>query len=63
MSKEQQNNKIVQFEIYTCPVCGKGFIPAPEHVYKIRKSKHYILVCSWKCVRSHEKEMMKRTED
>lgn len=59
----KKNNIAQVFEIYSCPVCGKNFIPAPEHVYRIRKNKNYVLVCSWRCVRSHEKEMMKGTED
>jgi uncharacterized OB-fold protein len=35
-----------------CSVCGKGFIPAPEHVFKYKFKK----VCSWSCVRRAEKE-------
>lgn len=34
-----------------CPVCGKKFIPAPYHVYKLwnEVSGHNILVCSYTC--------------
>ena len=32
-------------EEYFCPVCGKRFIPAPQHIYK-DKGKIY---CSWTC--------------
>lgn len=44
----------------TCPVCGKVFIPASQHVYsaKIPKKNGYIkkvILCSWSCVRAHEK--------
>ena len=36
----------------TCPVCGKTFLPAPEHSYHLEnKSK---LVCSYSCVRNWE---------
>lgn len=30
-----------------CPVCGKKFLPAPLHAYKINDRR---LVCSWSCV-------------
>lgn len=44
----------------TCPVCGKLFIPAPQHVYsaEIHKKNGYtkeVTLCSWSCVRAHEK--------
>ena len=38
-----------------CPVCGKMYKPAPEHVYKIGKNKKR-LVCSYNCMRKWEKE-------
>lgn len=41
-----------------CPVCGKGFIPAELHVYRIRlkpTSGYDQLVCSWTCLRTAEK--------
>ena len=34
-----------------CPVCGKTFIPAPLHKYKIHHNKR---VCSYKCLRKWE---------
>lgn len=34
-----------------CPVCGKTFIPAPLHNYKIQHNKR---VCSYKCLRKWE---------
>lgn len=43
----------------SCPICGKNFIPAPEHIYKIREKGTYKLVCSWGCVRKHEKREKK----
>ena len=35
----------------TCPVCGKNYIPAPYHMYKLWDSKtgHSIQVCSYSC--------------
>lgn len=43
-----------------CPVCGKQFIPAPIHVYKmdvvykgVRKRKYY---CGWNCYRTVQKK-------
>lgn len=44
--------------VRTCPVCGKTFLPAIEHSYKIRVKGdcgHNKLVCSWRCVREFEK--------
>lgn len=54
----------------TCPVCGKRFLPAPYHAYKVymnvTEAKKVGLcgntnytVCSWHCVRAHEKKHMK----
>lgn len=44
----------------SCPVCGKNFIPAPEHIYRDGTSK----VCSWSCQlkaeRRHEAEKDQR---
>ena len=35
-----------------CPICGKKFVPAPMHVYKVKGR----LVCTWGCVCKYEKE-------
>jgi predicted RNA-binding Zn-ribbon protein involved in translation (DUF1610 family) len=35
-----------------CPICGKSFIAAPMHTYKVNNR----YVCSWGCVRTHEKK-------
>ena len=32
----------------TCPVCGKDFIPAAQHVYRDKHRKY--LVCSYSCM-------------
>ena len=43
-----------------CPVCGKKFIPASQHIYKkkTRYQKDYKsrYVCSWGCQRKSEAE-------
>lgn len=44
----------------TCPVCGKLFIPAPQHAYSVNvhKKNGYtkkVPICSWSCLRAHEK--------
>ncbi len=49
----------------TCPVCGKNFIPAPEHAYKIRVGKgRSSLVCTYSCMlkwrKKHEKVPTRR---
>lgn len=43
-----------------CPVCGKIFIPAPFHYYKLKKRK---LVCSWNCQIEGEKRKAKSALD
>lgn len=51
----------------TCPICGKGFIPAPEHAWKIGHITSYAIknrrddayqrnVCSYTCMRKWERE-------
>ena len=37
-----------------CPVCGKSFIPYPEHVYKDKRNSGK-RVCSWSCVCKSER--------
>lgn len=39
-----------------CPVCGKSFIPAPYHVYKVLMHRSNKLVCSWACKVAYDKE-------
>lgn len=44
-----------------CPVCGKIFVPAPCHVYKVRyNKKEYRYACSWHCVVANEKKWRKQ---
>lgn len=42
--------------LLVCPVCGKKFIPAPMHIYKVQNC----FVCSWGCQRKFEKEQEAR---
>lgn len=42
-----------------CPVCGKMFIPAPEHSYKIGEGIKGELVCTYSCMRKWEKNPKK----
>ena len=35
-----------------CPICGKKFVPAPFHAWKISGD---ILVCTYSCMRKYEK--------
>lgn len=39
-----------------CPVCGKEFVPAMMHTYKVFKDKYYQKVCSHKCAREWQKQ-------
>lgn len=38
-----------------CPVCGKIFIPAPFHVYKVKAHGMVKKCCSYGCQVKHEK--------
>lgn len=47
--------KSSSFGMQRCPICGKEFIPAPYHAYKIDKklpngNVTKVLVCSWSCL-------------
>ena len=45
-----------QLEIFAkakCPVCGKDFIPAAEHVYRDKRSRKR--VCTYSCMLTSEK--------
>ena len=39
-----------------CPVCGKVYVPAPEHVYKVLIGGKRKNVCSWHCMRKYERK-------
>lgn len=42
-----------------CPICGKNFIPAPEHYWQIGNyglETRGVYVCSYSCMRKWEKE-------
>lgn len=45
-----------EYKIKKCPICGKGFHPAPEHAWKIGPEQTGPLVCSYTCMRKWEKE-------
>ena len=42
-----------QFIDKTCPICGKNFIPAGQHMY--RDARNDNLVCSWTCMLKSER--------
>lgn len=50
---EGQENKS---GIKICPICGKKFIPAVNHIYKVYVGRTYKKVCSWSCQRKWEKQ-------
>ena len=47
---------VYNYRVMVCPVCGKSFVPAPQHVYKIHVGDNDRKVCSWTCVRTHERK-------
>ena len=44
----------------TCPICGKKFIPAPEHVYRRRVRTSLRYLCSYHCVLEYDKNKIDR---
>lgn len=42
-----------------CAHCGKKFIPAVEHRYKIKFNNHTYIMCSYSCYREIEKKIDK----
>ena len=53
------------FKSVKCPICGKSFVPAPYHVYKMFIKGSYRYLCSWSCYRKaeREKENKKKTKE
>ena len=39
-----------------CPVCGKSFWCNAMWAYKLIENKHLVYLCTWKCLRTREKE-------
>ena len=37
------------FEMRTCVMCGKKFLPAPFHAYKVSPQSKY-LMCTYSCM-------------
>ena len=56
MDMQDQNHYDV-FIDRVCPVCGKTFIPAPFHIYKVNNVK----VCTYSCQLKGERENLKPT--
>jgi len=50
MAKRYTNRRESYMELVKCP-CGKEFIPAPAHIYRMYKNK----VCEWHCCYSCHK--------
>lgn len=46
------NSKDLEIQDSICPICGKNYIPAPFHNYKIHGKK----VCSWHCQLKGERD-------
>ena len=46
----------------TCPICGKKFIPAPEHVYRRRVRTSLRYICSYHCVLEYDKNKIDRNK-
>lgn len=48
------------WEVETCPVCGKDFLPASQHGWKIGEGTKEQLVCTYPCQRAWEKASEKK---
>lgn len=44
--KGEYGKQIVDAE---CPICGKMFVPAPYHAYKLLIGSRWRLICSYTC--------------
>lgn len=51
------SNEFIRLE--TCPICGKTFVPAAQHIYRVNGR----LVCTWGCQRKVEKEKKARKNE
>jgi hypothetical protein len=51
-----------EFNIISCPVCGKRFVPAVYHSWTIydRKKGCKRKVCGYNCMRKYERENPKK---
>ena len=52
--KRIEETEINNLPEITCPVCGKVFIPAAQHIYR-DKGATKRRVCSWGCVCASER--------
>lgn len=43
-------------ELFKCPICGKGFIPAPLHIFKATIKGRVKYLCGWNCLRELERK-------
>lgn len=43
----------------TCPVCGRSFIPAPQHVY----CEDNMTFCKWTCLTKYRRDKEKERRD
>lgn len=48
------------WELTMCPVCGKNFLPAAQHGWKIGEGSKERLVCTYSCQRKYEKASEKK---
>ena len=60
MAMSMENIPWYKKPLDVCPICGKGFVPAVEHYWKIGSYSCFDVrntpVCSYTCMRAWEKE-------
>lgn len=56
-SKKREDEHLLNKYVHTkkCPICGKTYVPAPYHVYKVGRTP----VCSYSCTLPGAKEKHK----
>lgn len=47
--------------MHICPVCGKKFLPAPQHIYKTSPAGR--LVCTYHCMIKYRKEQERKKRE
>lgn len=62
MGDLMDNEFQIPMKFNVCPICGKNFIPAPEHGWRVGSEKEYKLVCSYTCMRVWEKEKYEKED-
>ena len=56
MDRKLKNKLNLVFREEKCPICGKKFIAAPQHVFKYSETRH---ICSYPCMQEYRRRQEK----